>query len=80
MVEGQKRVRSDGRIGETRMRSETGKAKKIVSAARAVKAITTLAIVVVPVAATVGAIVGYGAYSLVKQLKQRSSMTRPREG
>jgi hypothetical protein len=53
-----------------------GKAKKLVGAARVFKAVTTLAIVVVPVAATVGAIVGYGAYSLVKQLKRRSSRVR----
>jgi hypothetical protein len=57
-----------------------GKAKKLVGAARAVKAVTTLAIVVVPVAATIGAIVGYGACSLVKQLKRRSSMVRPHKG
>jgi hypothetical protein len=62
------------------MGRSAGGTKKLVSAARAVKAITTLAVVVVPVAATVGAIVGYGAYSLVKQLKQRSSMVRPRKG
>jgi len=51
---------------------QTGKAAKIVSAVKVVKAISTLAIVVVPVAATVGAIVGYGAYFLVKRLKQKS--------
>ncbi len=51
--------------------SRTGKTEKLVNAARVVKAISTLAIVVVPVAATVGAIVGYGAYFLVKSLKQR---------
>lgn len=54
------------------MEAGTGKAKKLVGVARAVKAVTTLAVVVVPVAATVGAIVGYGAYTLVKKLKQRS--------
>lgn len=54
------------------MGSHTGKAAKLVSAAKVVKAVSTLAIVVVPVAATVGAIVGYGAYFLVKRLKEKS--------
>ncbi|NLT22168.1 MAG: hypothetical protein GXX82_03895 [Syntrophorhabdus sp.] len=72
MVEEEESVSFDRRMSGTRMGSRTGKAKKLVSAARAVKAVTTLAVVVVPVAATVGAIVGYGAYTLVKKLKHRS--------
>ena len=80
MVEEHERRVPAGGISGTRMGSRMGKAKKIVSAARAFRVVTTLVIVVVPVAATVGAIVGYGAYPLVKQLKRRSSAVRPREG
>jgi len=54
----------------TFMGSRTGKTEKLLNAARVVKAISTLAVVVVPVAATVGVIVGYGAYFLVKRLKK----------
>ncbi|OPX97160.1 MAG: hypothetical protein A4E60_03343 [Syntrophorhabdus sp. PtaB.Bin047] len=76
MDEERQRVSSGSGISGTCMGARMGKAKKLVGAARVFKAVTTLAIVVVPVAATVGAIVGYGAYSLVKQLKRRSSRVR----
>jgi len=66
------RINFDRKRSGTFMGLQTGKAAKIVSAVKVVKAISTLAIVVVPVAATVGAIVGYGAYFLVKRLKQKS--------
>ena len=54
--------------GQALMETRTGKEHKLIAAARVVKAISTLAIVVVPAAATVGAIIGYGGYSLVKKL------------
>ncbi|MDD3844852.1 MAG: hypothetical protein PHC90_00685 [Syntrophorhabdaceae bacterium] len=54
------------------MGSQRGRAKKLATAVRMVRAISTAAIVVVPVAATVGAMVGYGAYSLIKRLKRKS--------
>jgi hypothetical protein len=50
------------------MEIQTGKEHKLIVAARVVKAISTIGIVVVPVAAAVGAIIGYGGYSLVKKL------------
>lgn len=50
------------------METQTGKKQKLIAAARVVKAISTVGIVVVPVAAAVGAIIGYGGYSLVKKL------------
>lgn len=71
MVEERESVSFGGRISGRLMGSRTGKVKKFVSAVRTVKAVTTIAVVVVPVAATVGAMVGYGAYTLVKKLKQR---------
>jgi len=50
------------------MEIQTGKEHKLIVAARVVKAISTIGIVVVPVAAAVGVIIGYGGYSLVKKL------------
>ncbi|MEN6465117.1 MAG: hypothetical protein ABFD62_08055 [Syntrophaceae bacterium] len=50
------------------METRTGKEHKLIGAARVVKAISVIGIVVVPVAAAVGAIIGYGGYSLVKKL------------
>jgi len=54
--------------GQALMETQTGKKHKLIVAARVVKAISTIGIVVVPVAAAVGAIIGYGGYSLVKKL------------
>ena len=41
---------------------------KLLRAMHIVRAVTTLALVAVPVAATVGVIAGYGAYSLLKRM------------
>lgn len=71
MFEERERVNFGARISVRLMGSRTGKVKKLVSVVRTVKAVTTIAVVVVPVAATVGAMVVYGAYTLVKKLKQR---------
>lgn len=54
--------------GQALMETQTGKKQKLIAAARVVKAISTIGIVVVPVATAVGAIIGYGGYSLVKKL------------
>jgi hypothetical protein len=51
------------------MGTRRGKIDKFAVAARAVKAISTLALVVVPVAALVGATAGYGMYSLIRRLR-----------
>ncbi len=54
--------------GQALMETQTGKKHKLIVTAKVVKAISTIGIVVVPVAAAVGAIIGYGGYSLVKKL------------
>lgn len=41
------------------------------SVATTVRAISTVAVVVLPLAATVGAILGYGAYSILKKLRKK---------
>lgn len=41
---------------------------KLLRAMHIVRAVTTLAVVAVPVAATVGAIAGYGMYSLLRRM------------
>lgn len=46
---------------------------KGISTATAVRAVSTLAVVVLPLAATVGAILGYGAYSILKRLRKTGS-------
>ena len=42
---------------------------KLLRAMHIVRAVTTLAVVAVPVAATVGVIAGYGVYSLLKRMR-----------
>jgi hypothetical protein len=43
---------------------------KLLRAMHIVRAVTTLAVVAVPVATTVGVIAGYGAYSLLKRMRK----------
>jgi len=43
---------------------------KLLRAMHIVRAVTTLAVVAVPVAATVGVIAGYGVYSLLKRMSK----------
>ena len=45
----------------------------VLKAVRVAKAVTTLAVVAVPVATTVGMIAGYGAYSLVKRMRRKKT-------
>lgn len=51
----------------------TGKRKieKFLRVVRVAKAISTLAVIAVPVATTVGMIAGYGAYSLLRHMRKR---------
>lgn len=44
---------------------------KGISAATAVRAVSTVAVVVLPLAATAGAILGYGVYSILKKLRKK---------
>ncbi len=47
------------------------KTEKLLQAVRVAKAVSTLAVVAVPVMTAVGVIAGYGAYSLVKYIRRR---------
>lgn len=42
-----------------------------IRAATAVRAVSTVAVVVLPLAATVGAVLGYGVYSILKKLRKK---------
>lgn len=53
------------------MTAEKKKTEKFLRAVRIAKAVTTLAVVALPVMTAVGVITGYGAYSLVKHLRRR---------
>jgi hypothetical protein len=46
------------------------KIEKFLRAVRVAKAISTLAVVAVPVATTVGMIAGYGVYSLLRHMRK----------
>lgn len=50
------------------MPGEKTKADRLGHTVRIAKAVTTLAVVAVPIIVTVGVVAGYGAYSLVRHL------------
>ena len=52
------------------MLRKKNKIETFLGAVRIAKAISTLAVIVVPVATTVGMIAGYGVYSLVRHMRK----------
>ncbi len=54
------------------MDRQTGKPGKLIRAATAARAISTVAVVVVPLAAATAAMLGYGAYAILKKLKRKN--------
>jgi hypothetical protein len=52
------------------MQIQKRKIEKVFRAVRIAKAVTTLAVIAVPVATTVGMIAGYGAYSLLRRMRK----------
>lgn len=52
------------------MLRQKNKIQKVLRAVRVAKAISTLAVIAVPVATTVGMIAGYGVYSLMRHMRK----------
>ena len=52
------------------MMIRTKKTEKVLRAVRIAKAVSTLAVVALPVMTAVGVIAGYGAYSLLKHIRR----------
>ena len=58
------------RSAESEMAEEERKTGKLLHGVRIAKAVTTLAVVALPVMVTLGAVAGYGACSLIRRLRK----------